>query len=195
MRCCGKSPLRGTPTRCENCPPEPTTQRYQGGPIRKPKRDLASLLVDSGESIGLVWDFNDLYTTHPPENARTARGVRAVLDATPAEHLTFLVTRNGKPFHADAFTHWFKRKMRRGRTSGPGVGAWPAQGCLSPAGRSGMLGPCDRLDQRPCDIARSVPLHRSSGASQVSTTGDRGRCANKNWQIGRLGLPIEHLSH
>jgi integrase len=35
--------------------------------------------------------------------------LRAVLDATPSEHLTFLVTLSGKPFHADAFTHWFKR--------------------------------------------------------------------------------------
>lgn len=38
--------------------------------------------------------------------------LRAVLDATPSEHLTFLVTRTGKPFHADAFTHWFKRKCQ-----------------------------------------------------------------------------------
>ena len=36
--------------------------------------------------------------------------LRAVLDTTPSEHLTFLVTMSGKPFHADAFTHWFKRK-------------------------------------------------------------------------------------
>jgi integrase len=36
--------------------------------------------------------------------------LRAALDATPSEHLTFLVTHGGKPFHADAFSHWFKRK-------------------------------------------------------------------------------------
>ena len=36
--------------------------------------------------------------------------LRAVLDATPAEHLTFLTTTGGKPFHPDSFTHWFKRK-------------------------------------------------------------------------------------
>jgi integrase len=36
--------------------------------------------------------------------------LRAVLDATPSDHLTFLVTRSGKPFHADAFTHWFKNR-------------------------------------------------------------------------------------
>jgi integrase len=38
--------------------------------------------------------------------------LRLVLDATPAEHLTFLTTAGGKPFHPDSFTHWFKRKCR-----------------------------------------------------------------------------------
>jgi integrase len=38
--------------------------------------------------------------------------LRAVLDATPSQHLTFLVTKVGKPFYADAFTHWFKRKCQ-----------------------------------------------------------------------------------
>jgi integrase len=38
--------------------------------------------------------------------------LRAVLEATPAENMTFLVTREGKPFHLDAFSHWFKRKCR-----------------------------------------------------------------------------------
>jgi integrase len=36
--------------------------------------------------------------------------LRAVLEATPAENMSFLVTREGKPFHPDAFSHWFKRK-------------------------------------------------------------------------------------
>jgi integrase len=38
--------------------------------------------------------------------------LRAVLDATPSDHLTFLLTHGGKPFHADAFTHWFRRRCR-----------------------------------------------------------------------------------
>jgi integrase len=33
--------------------------------------------------------------------------MRAVLDATPSDHLTILVSRNGRPFHPDAFTRWF----------------------------------------------------------------------------------------
>lgn len=36
--------------------------------------------------------------------------LRAVLEATPAEHFTFLTTAGGRPFHPDSFTHWFKRK-------------------------------------------------------------------------------------
>jgi integrase len=39
--------------------------------------------------------------------------LRAVLDVTPAsEQLTFLVTRLGRPFEPDAFTHWFKAECR-----------------------------------------------------------------------------------
>jgi len=41
--------------------------------------------------------------------------LQKVLKATPAEHLTFLTTRGGRPFHPDAFTHWFKRKCREAR--------------------------------------------------------------------------------
>ena len=33
-----------------------------------------------------------------------------VLDATPANNLTFLVTERGGPFHPDRFTHWFKAR-------------------------------------------------------------------------------------
>ena len=46
--------------------------------------------------------------------------LRAVLEATPAENMTFLVTREGKPFHPDAFSHWFKRKCREARPPLPG---------------------------------------------------------------------------
>src|SRR6266403_2595389 len=33
--------------------------------------------------------------------------LRAVLDATPAENMTFMTTNGGRPFHPDSFTHWF----------------------------------------------------------------------------------------
>jgi len=38
--------------------------------------------------------------------------LQAVLEATPADHLTFLTTRGGRPFRPDVFTHWFKRRCR-----------------------------------------------------------------------------------
>jgi integrase len=39
--------------------------------------------------------------------------LKTVLDATPVEHLTFLTTKGGRPFHADAFTHYFKRQCQK----------------------------------------------------------------------------------
>jgi integrase len=39
--------------------------------------------------------------------------LQAVLDATPAEHLTFLTTHGGRPFHPDVFTRWFKVQCRQ----------------------------------------------------------------------------------
>jgi integrase len=38
--------------------------------------------------------------------------LKAVLEAAPAEHLTFLTTRDGRSFHPDGFSHWFKRKCQ-----------------------------------------------------------------------------------
>jgi integrase len=38
--------------------------------------------------------------------------LRAVLDATPAENMTFLTMRDGRPFHPDTFSPWFKRRCR-----------------------------------------------------------------------------------
>jgi integrase len=34
--------------------------------------------------------------------------LRATLDATPSEHLTFLTTKHGEPFTAPGFTNWFR---------------------------------------------------------------------------------------
>src|SRR5882724_1582867 len=34
--------------------------------------------------------------------------LKAVLDATPSEHLTFLTTKDGKPFSPAGFTNWFR---------------------------------------------------------------------------------------
>jgi len=34
--------------------------------------------------------------------------LKAILDATPSAHLTFLVTKDGKPFTPPGFTNWFR---------------------------------------------------------------------------------------
>ena len=34
--------------------------------------------------------------------------LKAILDATPSEHLTFLTTKDGKPFSPAGFTNWFR---------------------------------------------------------------------------------------
>ena len=36
--------------------------------------------------------------------------LQEVLSATPTDNLTFLVTEHGRPWHADGFTHWFKKR-------------------------------------------------------------------------------------
>ena len=36
--------------------------------------------------------------------------LQAIIDATPSEHLTFLTTEFGKPFTAEGFGQWFRRK-------------------------------------------------------------------------------------
>ena len=41
--------------------------------------------------------------------------LQAVLNATPASNLTFIITRNGRTFQPDSFTHWFKRRCQEAR--------------------------------------------------------------------------------
>jgi integrase len=38
--------------------------------------------------------------------------LQRVLDATPSEHLTFLVTQSGQPFSAAGFTNWFRKQCK-----------------------------------------------------------------------------------
>jgi integrase len=76
--------------------------------------------------------------------------LQAVLDATPGEHLTFLVTTTGKPYgpnRAEAL-----------------LGAWAAQGGLPPTCGSRMQRQRDREHQRTCKPRRSGPLHQSGGS-------------------------------
>jgi hypothetical protein len=61
--------------------------------------------------------------------------LRAVLDATPTDHLTFLTTRGGRPFHADSSTHYFKRKCRvHGAPQGGQIACFGKLDCLARQG-------------------------------------------------------------
>jgi integrase len=77
--------------------------------------------------------------------------LRAVLDATPGDNLTFLVSRNGRPYAADSFTHWFKKKCRE---AGVTAGASP-HGLRKAA--------CRRLAEAGCSasVIASISGHKS----------------------------------
>ena len=59
--------------------------------------------------------------------------LQTVLDATPSEHLTFLVTATGKPYGGNAFQRAVSQLVRRGRIAETLQGARAAQGGLSSA--------------------------------------------------------------
>ena len=77
--------------------------------------------------------------------------LQAVLDATPADNLTFLVSRNGRPYAADSFTHWFKKKCREA-----GVTAEASPHGLRKAA-------CRRLAEAGCSasVIASISGHKS----------------------------------
>jgi integrase len=57
--------------------------------------------------------------------------LRAVLDATPSKHLTFLVTATGKPYGGNAFSEQFRNWCNAaGLTKRCLLGTWAAQGGL-----------------------------------------------------------------
>ena len=61
----------------------------------------------------------------------------AAIAAFPNKHLTFLVTRQGKPFSADRFTNWFRGALYQGWTAEGFNSAWSAQSARSSARRKG----------------------------------------------------------
>jgi len=61
----------------------------------------------------------------------------AAIAAFPNKHLTFLVTRQGKPFSADRFTNWFRGALYQGWTAEGFISAWSAQSARSSARRKG----------------------------------------------------------
>ena len=85
--------------------------------------------------------------------------LQAVLDATPSEHLTFLVTATGKPYGGNAFSEQFRELVRRGWIAEALLGTWAAQGGMPPTRGSRMLSQRDHEHQRTHNDERDRPLH------------------------------------
>jgi integrase len=78
----------------------------------------------------------------------------AALDATPSKHLTFLVTDDGKPFEAMAFTKWFRRCC-----SAAGLSGYSAHGLRKAA--------CRRLAEAGCSANEIAAISGHASLREV----------------------------
>jgi len=100
----------------------------------------------------------------------------AALEATPAEQLTFLTTHRGRPFHPDAFTHWFKGKCREA-------------GLPAPASVHGLRkAACRRLAELGCSASVIAAISGHSSLREIT----RYTAAADQVRLARQG--IEALS-
>ena len=115
--------------------------------------------------------------------------LQAVLDATPSEHLTFLVTATGKPYGGNAFSEQFRNWCDAAGLPTAMQAAWAAQGGLSSARGSRMQRQRDHGDQRSRDDERTCPLHRRrrSGAARSQCDGEGGHPMTRREFITLLG--------
>src|SRR5262245_42213584 len=104
--------------------------------------------MPSASSLSLASNPTERWMSLLRRSPGRAAGVhpdlRAVLDATPSEHLTFLTMTGGKPYAGEHFSKTFPRVVRRCRTAEALFGTWLEEGCVSAAGRSRVLGKRDR---------------------------------------------------
>ena len=94
--------------------------------------------------------------------------LRAVLDATPSDHLTFLTTSFGKPFVAAGFTNWFREACNEA-----GLPRGTSAHGLRKAG-------CRRLAEAGCsaNIIASISGHASLGeVTRYTKAADQVRMA------------------
>lgn len=94
--------------------------------------------------------------------------LRAVLDATPSDHLTFLTTSFGKPFVAAGFTNWFREAC-----NAAGLPRGTSAHGLRKAG-------CRRLAEAGCsaNIIASISGHASLGeVARYTKAADQARMA------------------
>jgi hypothetical protein len=104
--------------------------------------------------------------------------LRAIIDATPSEHLTFLVTAFGKPFTAPGFGNWFRDQCNCGSTAL--LISRIAKGGVGTARRGGLHSARDRGHYRPCQLERDRALH---GNSRSQTVGDQRHGEGENQNI------------
>ena len=94
--------------------------------------------------------------------------LRAMLDATPSEHLTFLVTTTGKPYGGNPFQREIPRMVRRRRIAEAMQRARVAQGGMSPTRGSRMQRQRDHSDQRTRDDERTVRYTKAADQARLA---------------------------
>jgi integrase len=109
--------------------------------------------------------------------------LQTVLDATPADNLTFLVSRGGRPFHPDAFTHWLRKRCAE---AGIRAGATP-HGLRKAA--------CRRLAEAGCSekIISAISGHATlREVARYTAAADQARLAEQGIEAvtrTRIGKP------
>jgi integrase len=104
--------------------------------------------------------------------------LKAVIDATRNDHLTFLVTEFGKPFTAAGFGNWFREQCDMANLRHCSF-SWAAQGRLGAIGRSWMHPTRDRGDHRPRKLEGGRPIY-SNGRPQTLGVGCNGKGQKTN---------------
>ena len=86
--------------------------------------------------------------------------LRAVLDATPSEHLTFLVTATGKPYGGNAFSEQFRNWCDAAGLPKHCKPHGLRKAACRRLAEAGCICKRDHGDQRTCDYERTHPLHQ-----------------------------------
>jgi len=101
--------------------------------------------------------------------------LKAALDATPSEHLTFLTTAAGRPFTSDTFGHWFREMCDEG-----GLHGLSAHGLRKAA--------CRRLAEAGCTAHEIMSISGHLSLKEVqryTTAADQARMAKAAMEKAR----------
>jgi integrase len=115
------------------------------------------------------------------------RELRAIFDVTPSDHLTFLVTKDGKPYSPNGFTHRFKLWARQA-----GLRGCPLHGLRKAA--------CRRLAEAGCGAPEIMAIsghktlsevERYIKAAEQKLMAERAILRTESYPRGRQVLPTE----